>query len=118
MKINMTSVKQKVKSLTELKVLQSKNNIKDIYKALEVLLDKNYNKYEFDDTIDIENITGITDENFQTSLFKVNEKSKKQKNNGVYYTSDDVARYIICNARSKCYWFKNKPNPRIVKIKL
>ena len=26
------------------------------------------------------------------------KKLEKQKNNGVYYTSDDVTRYIICNS--------------------
>ena len=94
----MSSVKQKVKNITENKLAQTQNYINEIYRALKILLNKNYEKYQFEKNINKNDIKQMTDENFQLSLFKVNEKSKKQKNNGVYYTSDDVARYIICNA--------------------
>ena len=94
----MTSVKQKVKNITVNKLSQSEKYINEIYNALKILLDKNYKKYDFDTSINKEDIKYITDENFQSSLFKLNEKSKKQKNNGVYYTSDDVTRYIVCNS--------------------
>lgn len=95
----MTSIKQKVKNITVNKLSQSeKIYTNEIYNALKILLDKNYKKYDFDTAINKEDIKYVTDEYFQTSLFKLNEKSEKQKNNGVYYTSDDVARYIICNS--------------------
>ena len=94
----MSSVKQKVKNITVNKLSQSEKNLNEIYGALRILLNKNYKKYDFDTSINIEDIKYITDENFQSSLFRLNEKSKKQKNNGVYYTSDDVTRYIICNS--------------------
>lgn len=94
----MTSVKQKVKNITVNKLSQSEKYINEIYNALKILLDKNYKKYDFDTSINKEDIKYITDENFQSSLFKLNEKSKKQKKNGVYYTSDDVTRYIVCNS--------------------
>lgn len=94
----MSSVKQKVKNITINKISQTENYRNEIYSALKILLNKNYKKYDLETAIDKNNIKYMTDENFQLSLFKVNEKSKKQKNNGVYYTSDDVARYIICNS--------------------
>ena len=94
----MNSVKQKVKSITINKLSQTLNYRDEIYSALRILLNKNYEKYDLETNIDTNNIKYITDEKFQESLFKLNEKSKKQKNNGVYYTSDDVARYIICNS--------------------
>lgn len=94
----MISVKQKVKNITINKLSQSENYIDEIYCALKMLLDKNYKKYDFETSINANDIKYITDEKFQSSLFKLNEKSKKQKNNGVYYTADDVARYIICNS--------------------
>ena len=94
----MTSIKQKIKNITISKLFQSENYINEIRSALKILLDKNYKKYDFDTSINGNDIEFITDENFQYSLFKVNEKSNKQKINGVYYTADDVARYIICNS--------------------
>ncbi len=94
----MTSVKQKVKNITVNKLSQSENYINEIYNALKILLDKNYKKYDFETSINTNDIKYMTDEKFQSSLFKLNEKSEKQKNNGVYYTADDVARYIICNS--------------------
>lgn len=94
----MTIVKQKVKNITINKLFQKEDCMNEMYSALRILLNRNYKKYEFETDIDKNDRRNITDENFQTSLFKINEKSKKQKNNGVYYTSDDVARYIICNS--------------------
>ena len=94
----MTIVKQKVKNITINRLFQKEDCMNEMYSALRILLNRNYKKYEFETNIDKNDRRNITDENFQTSLFKINEKSKKQKNNGVYYTSDDVARYIICNS--------------------
>lgn len=94
----MTSVKQKIKNITVNRLSQSENYINEIYSALKILLDKNYKKYNFETSINKNDIKYMTDEKFQSSLFKLNEKSTKQKNNGVYYTADDVARYIICNS--------------------
>lgn len=94
----MTIVKQKVKNITINRLFQKEDCMNEMYSALRILLNRNYKKYEFETDIDKNDRKNITDENFQTSLFKINEKSKKQKNNGVYYTSDDVARYIICNS--------------------
>ena len=97
-KVTMNSVKRKVKSITINKLSQTQRCRNEIYSALKILLSKNYKKYDLETSIDENDIKYMTDENFQSSLFKINEKSKKQKNNGVYYTSDDVARYIICNS--------------------
>ncbi len=94
----MSAVKQKVKNITESKLAQSKSYMVEHYKALKVLLDNNYEKYQFEEDINKIDAMGITDEKLQINLFKLNEKSKKQKDNGVYYTADDVARYIICNS--------------------
>ena len=97
-KVTMNSVKRKVKSITINKLSQTQHCRNEIYSALKILLSKNYKKYDLETSINENDIKYMTDENFQSSLFKINEKSKKQKNNGVYYTSDDVARYIICNS--------------------
>lgn len=75
----MTSVKQKVKDITVNKLSQSKNYINEIYSALKILLDKNYKKYDFETSINTNEIKYMTDEKFQSSLFKLNEKSKNKK---------------------------------------
>ena len=71
----MISVKQKVKNITINKLSQSENYIDEIYCALKMLLDKNYKKYDFETSINANDIKYITDEKFQSSLFKLNEKS-------------------------------------------
>ena len=51
----MDSVKQKIKDITVNRLFQSKNDINEIYSALEILLDKNYKKYDFDKSIKVKN---------------------------------------------------------------
>lgn len=93
----MKSVKQKVKDITISRLSQTKDYQEEIYNALKILLNKNYKKYNFETSLKENEMKNMTDESFQSSLFRINEKSPKRKNNGVYYTNDDVARYIICN---------------------
>ena len=45
----------------------------------------------------------ITYETLQEKLSKLNEKESIRKNNGVYYTPQDVARFILINTiKSSC----------------
>ena len=85
-KVTMNSVKRKVKSITINKLSQTQRCRNEIYSALKILLSKNYKKYDLETSIDENDIKYMTDENFQSSLFKINEKRKKKKNKGVYYT--------------------------------
>lgn len=64
-----------------------------IRNALITLLGNNAEKYSF-----IESVDSKTNAELQISLSKINEKSEIRKNNGVYYTPEDVCKYIVWNS--------------------
>lgn len=89
------------KSLTKL-VVSKVNNFtkyrKEIIDSLHILLNGNYLKYDIENSIYSNEELNMSNDGFQNILSKINEKSKKRKSNGVYYTPYDVSKYIICNA--------------------
>lgn len=66
---------------------------RDIYPSLSDLLGKNYPAYHFATD---QNDTEIA--NVPNALFSVNEKTESRKANGVYYTPEDVCKYILVNS--------------------
>lgn len=78
------------------------NNInkhkEEIIKGLHELLNGHYLKYDIENSIYHNNTINLSNDSFQSVLFKINEKTNKQKQNGVYYTPNDVAKYIIYNS--------------------
>lgn len=89
------------KSLTKLMVSQVDTISlfkKEFINGLHILLNGNYINYDIDNSIYKEDKINISDKTFQKILSNINEKSNKRKINGVYYTPDDVAKYIICNS--------------------
>lgn len=89
------------KSLTKLvvsKVSDISKFKKEFINGLHILLNGNYVKYDIDNSIYNDKLINISDNSFQKILSNINEKSEKRKSNGVYYTPNDVAKYIICNS--------------------
>ncbi len=87
--------------ITELLASQVKNisNFKsEILTALHVLLNGHFLKYDIENSISSQDGVNLSDISFQNILSRINERTKKRKNNGVYYTPHDVAKYIICNS--------------------
>ena len=82
------------------KTFLSKNIQKDYKDVLSLLKDKSsaifFDYYK--NLILMLAAHNLDEENFQNELEKINEKSSKQKNNGVYYTPEDVSSYIIYNS--------------------
>jgi len=64
-------------------------------KSLHFLLNGNYKKYDLnlESTFNCE-----SNDKLQKILFSINEKSDNRKLNGVYYTPEDVCKYIILNS--------------------
>lgn len=52
----------------------------------------------------------ITYESLQEKLSKLNEKETVRKNNGVYYTPQDVVKFILTNTIKSAYGFLSKDN--------
>ncbi len=79
----------------------------EITKAVEILLENsilfdiisNFESNEKDD---------ISSEKFQHILSSLNEKTLNRKDNGVYYTPNDVSRYIIVNSLLNRYYEQTK----------
>jgi len=72
---------------------------KDVYEALHILLNGDYEKYNFNDNL----ITQTWDDDLfsdslQSILSKINEKHAGQKETGRFYTPKDVTEYITANA--------------------
>ena len=65
----------------------------EMLRALNLLLDERTGLYNFGE---IKQNTKNVD--LQRELFKINEKTDKQKTKGVYYTPEDVCKYIIWNS--------------------
>ena len=99
------------KSLTRLvvsKVSDISRFKKEFINGLHILLNGNYVKYDIDNLIYNDKSINISDDAFQKVLSNINEKSEKRKSNGVYYTPNDVAKYIICNSIINRLIFDNK----------
>lgn len=99
------------KSLTKLvvsKVSDISKFKKEFINGLHILLNGNYVKYDIDNSIYNDKSINISDDSFQKILSNINEKSEKRKSNGVYYTPNDVAKYIICNSIVNRLLFDNK----------
>ena len=92
----MSSVKNKINILLYNKIEKEFNSDKNFIDALHILLNDNFIKYSFDNG-ELSTSDPSSDD-FQNVLFKLNEKSSKQKKNGVYYTPNDVSNYIIANS--------------------
>lgn len=74
----------------------------EITKAVNVLLE-NTEVLEIIQNSEFDNGDSISSEKFQIILSSLNEKTTKRKDNGVYYTSNDVSKYIIINSMLNKY---------------
>ena len=70
----------------------------DICKSLKHLLHTTYGQYEFPKTLESVNFGSCNRNNLQESLSKINEKESRRKNEGVYYTDNDVTDYMVLNS--------------------
>lgn len=89
----MSKIEEKVSILVTNLINSVNKNNEEIKNALNTLLGNNFYKYHFDNN----NNFNIDINDFQNQMAHVNEKSSKQKDNGVYYTPADVTRFIIIN---------------------
>lgn len=92
----MSDVKNRINNILLKKIEKNYYNDKEFTDSLHVLLNGNFIKYNFEDTE--LTLSSPEEVDFQYTLFKLNEKSDKQKKNGVYYTPNDVSEYIIVNS--------------------
>lgn len=81
---------------------------KEFINGLHILLNGNYVKYDIENSIYNDKSINVSDNSFQKILSNINEKSEKRKSNGVYYTPNDVANYIICNSIINRLIYENK----------
>lgn len=73
------------------------NKFKDnFFEGLHVLLNGNYVKYAIGNQR--KNSKKISEDELQSVLYKLNEKTEKRRKNGVYYTPTDVVSYITYNS--------------------
>lgn len=72
----------------------------NFFNGLHTLLNGNYKKYNLTNNIitDKTNKISLVDDDLQKTLSKLNEKSSKRKQKGVYYTPTDIAKFIISNS--------------------
>lgn len=92
----MSSIKNKINKLLFEKIETDFHNDNKLVDALHLLLNGNFIKYDFEN-VNI-SLSNLKSDDFQTEMFKLNEKSSKRKKNGVYYTPNDVSEYIIANS--------------------
>lgn len=98
-----------------------------VQKALKLIYSYLYQNYRRDELKEIENElisivqsksiisssdfdVKITYEDLQEKLSKLNEKESIRKNNGVYYTPQDVVRFILINTIKSSYGILSKDN--------
>lgn len=70
-----------------------KNTRSVVYHALAALLGDNIGNYDFTQIK-----AGKSNAELQAALYNINEKTEIRKNKGVYYTPEDVCKYIIWNS--------------------
>lgn len=79
--------------------IKNNENKKIILKSLNKLLNGHYIKYDLETNIFGKNLTpDLSDNTFNKILSTLNEKTDRRKSKGVYYTPNDVSRYIILNS--------------------
>lgn len=94
----MEKIKQSITVLVASHLKNITKYKKDILDALHILLNGSFIKYDIENSLYHNDNLTLDEEEFQGLLSKINEKTLKRKDNGVYYTPNDVARYIICNS--------------------
>ena len=89
--------------LSSLNVAEMKATfIDDVFESLCILLNDNFEKYQFDINAIKELMDcGIEEDEFHRILHSLNEKTPVQKTNGIYNTPNDVVDFIIANCISK-----------------
>ena len=92
----MNETKSNITKLVMCKINNTVEYKNEIFDALHKLLNGNHIKYNIENTI--YNNLNLSDDSFQNILGHINEKTKRRKENGVYYTPNDVSKYIIANA--------------------
>ena len=71
----------------------------NMYNALHILLNGDYEKYNFSDTIISSSWNDtLFPDNLQNILSKINEKHDGRKETGRFYTPKDVTEYVVANA--------------------
>lgn len=94
----MNIINRDITSLVASQVNNINKHKTEILNGLHELLNGHYLKYDIENVIYHKDGINLSDGSFQNVLFKINERTNKQKSNGVYYTPNDVAKYIICNS--------------------
>ena len=102
------TVNENITNLISLKIEKTTKYKNEILKAMNILLNGNYIKYDIENAIEINNKIELSDKAFQEILGHVNEKSNIRKLNGVYYTPNDVSKYIICNSFINKFYDNNE----------
>jgi len=72
--------------------------IREIFKSLRFLLNGHYEKYHFDEKAIHELLAeSLTEEQFHSILYSLNEKKDVRKKQGIYNTPNDIVDFIIAN---------------------
>lgn len=72
--------------------------IQEIFRSLRFLLNGHYEKYHFNENaINELLVESLTEDQFQTLLYSLNEKKSTRKKQGIYNTPNDVVDFIIAN---------------------
>jgi len=80
-------------------VSDQKTHSDDVYAALHILLNGDYEKYNFNDEVIRKSWNDILfSDNLQNILSKINEKHDGRKELGRFYTPKDVAEYVVANS--------------------
>ncbi len=88
-----------------------KQKIDEIISCLKVMLNGNYEKYNFDeDALNKINNSSLCEKEIQKVLSRLNEKQAIRKSNGVYYTQKDVVSFIVNN----CFNQRVSKNTQII----
>jgi len=92
----MDEIKLYLAKLLNYQIYRYSNNL-EIKKSLKILVD-DLDIANYLETQQSADSFALDDSKFQNILGGLNEKTNKRKANGVYYTSNDVSRYIIINS--------------------
>ncbi len=106
-----------IQSTTESHILHlAKNNadrqkINEIFSCLKVMLNGNYEKYNFNEkTFNKISNSSLCEKEVQEVLSRLNEKQAVRKSNGVYYTPKDVVSFMVGN----CFNQRVPKQPQII----
>jgi len=88
------SIYQQISEIVSAHVNSMPEKTQDVvYNALNALLGENIANYDFTQTL-----RGKSNAELQNVLRGINEKTEIRKNKGVYYTPEDVCKYIVWNS--------------------